>query len=85
MNIKEIIITDHCFGENIEIDQCDIKDIKKEDLQNWMFDKIKNMQDYDFNEIFKQIAWTAVMEHENVYHNKCDQCGDYNSKTILKF
>ena len=85
MDIKEITIIEHCFVEDISVDGVIFNDIPKENLQNWMFDKIKNMQQYDFIETFKNIAWSQLIDQESIYHNKCDQCGDWNSKTILKF
>ena len=85
MNIKEVAIINHCFGEDTIVDGVNFNDIDSKDIQEWIFDKIKNMQQYDFIEIFKNIVWSSSLDQEDIYHNKCDKCGDWNSKTILKF
>jgi hypothetical protein len=84
MEIKKITITKGCFSESIDIDGKDFNDIPREDIIQWMTDKIRASDSYSFEEFFKNIAWSDGM-HNSVYHDTCDQCGDWNSKDELTY
>ena len=85
MDIKEVTLIKGCFGEDILIDGKNINDVPKEQILKWMIEKIKTSQHYSFIETFKHLAWQHLYRSDNIYHSSCDQCGDWNSKDILKF
>lgn len=85
MDIKEVTFIKGCFGEDILIDGKNLNDVPREQIMEWMFNRIKSCQQYDLIETFKHLAWSDYHDCEHVYHDKCDQCGDWNSKEIIKF
>ena len=85
MNIKQIKISKHCFGETILIDGVPIEEVNKDQLLEWLMAKIREMDDYSFLETFKTTAWSVCEDIEDVDSYRCDQCGDWNSVDILKF
>ena len=84
MDIKEVTLIKGCFGEDVIVDGVNLNDIPKEKVLEWMIEKIKTCQHYSFLETFKNFIWMDYHDADHVYNDKCDQCGDWNSKVILK-
>lgn len=85
MKINKVTITKHCFGEDIEIDGKDIKEIPRKYLEKWMATKISKMEEYSFQEILKTVMWSECEDTDSLYNDICEQCGDHNSQTELLF